>query len=110
MQFANASSDRFILAPYIRRIPLFSVTVPRSEPAKSIRDNFPSKVLTLMFLVRLVLAMLIWKTAWLRDDVWFALVASVVRLRFPLRRRFMTCYVDSALNYVTPAMTMPFYG
>jgi hypothetical protein len=43
MQLANARSDLLILAPSISLIPLFSVTVPLSDPAKSINDNFPNK-------------------------------------------------------------------
>ncbi len=44
MQFASASKDLLILAPSNKPIPLFEVTVPLSEPAKSISDNFPVKV------------------------------------------------------------------
>jgi hypothetical protein len=69
IQLARASNDLLILAPSINLIPRFSVTVPLSEPAKSIRDNFPVKVYTLVFLVRGVLITLIWKTAWLLDEV-----------------------------------------
>jgi len=42
IQFASARSDLLILAPSRRRTPLFSVTVPLSEPAKSINDNLLS--------------------------------------------------------------------
>lgn len=108
MQLASAKRDRFILAPYINLIPLFSVTVPLSEPAKSIRDSFPVKVSTFIFLVRGVLITLIWNTAWLLDEVWFALVASVVLLLLPIKSNSITCYVDSAANSVTPAMETPF--
>ena len=41
MQLARARREVFILAPSLRRIPLFSVTVPLSEPARSIRESFP---------------------------------------------------------------------
>lgn len=75
MQLASASSDRLILAPSISLIPLFSVTVPLSEPARSINDNFPDSVSTLMALVRDRLEMLIWKTACEREEVRLALVA-----------------------------------
>jgi hypothetical protein len=75
MQLASASSERFIFAPYISRSPRFSVTVPRSEPARSMRDSLPDSVSTLMALTRDFLAMLIWKTAWLREEVRLALVA-----------------------------------
>lgn len=37
-------------------------------------------------------------------------MASVVLRLLPMSRRFMTCSVDSALNSVTPAMTIPFSG
>lgn len=42
MQLASARSDLLILAPSLNLIPLFSVTVPLSEPAKSINDNLLS--------------------------------------------------------------------
>ena len=98
MQLAKARRDLLIFAPSIKRIPLFYVTVPLSEPAKSIRESLPMIFYTLIFLVLLVLMMLIWKTAWLLEEVRLALVASVVLLLFPISSRFMTCYVDSALN------------
>lgn len=41
IQLAKAKSDWLILAPSLNLIPQFSVTVPLSEPAKSINDNFP---------------------------------------------------------------------
>ena len=41
IQLAKANSDVFILAPSLNLIPRFSVTVPLSDPARSIRDNFP---------------------------------------------------------------------
>jgi hypothetical protein len=63
MQFANASNERLIFAPYISLSPRFYVTVPRSDPARSMRDSFPLSVSTLMALTRDFLAMLIWKTA-----------------------------------------------
>jgi len=45
MQLARANKERFILAPSLSRIPLFSVAVPLSEPARSIKDNFDSRKL-----------------------------------------------------------------
>ena len=59
MQLAKASNDLLILAPSISLIPRFSVTVPLYEPAKSISDNFPVRVSTLMDLVLNLLAILI---------------------------------------------------
>lgn len=41
MQLAKASRDRLIFAPSMRRMPLFYVFEARSEPARSIRLNFP---------------------------------------------------------------------
>ena len=55
IQLARASRDLLIFAPYINLMPLFYVTVPLSDPAKSINESFPAKVSTLMFLVRGVL-------------------------------------------------------
>lgn len=43
IQLAKASKEVFILAPSLSLMPLFSVTVPLSEPAKSIRDSFPQR-------------------------------------------------------------------
>jgi hypothetical protein len=63
MQFAKASKDLLILAPYISLIPRFSVTVPLYEPAKSISDNFPVSVSTFIDFILDFLAILIWKTA-----------------------------------------------
>lgn len=51
MQLASAKSDLFIFAPSINLIPLFYVTVPLSEPAKSIKESFPVRVSTLIFRV-----------------------------------------------------------
>ena len=50
IQLAKANKDLFILAPSFNLIPLFSVTVPLSDPAKSIRLNFPTKVSYSIFL------------------------------------------------------------
>jgi len=41
IQFARASKDVLIFAPSLSLIPLFSVTVPLSEPARSISDSLP---------------------------------------------------------------------
>jgi hypothetical protein len=43
MQLAKANNEVLILAPSLNLIPLFSVTVPLSEPAKSIKDSLPQK-------------------------------------------------------------------
>ena len=51
IQLAKANKDRLILAPSMSLMPLFSVTVPLSEPARSINDNFPDKVSTLIFFI-----------------------------------------------------------
>jgi hypothetical protein len=107
MQFARAKSDRLILAPSISLSPLFSVTVPLYDPARSIRDSLPVSVSTLMDFILDFLEMLIWKTAWLLELVRLALVDSVVLRLLPAMSRFITCSVDSAWNSVTPAMVMP---
>jgi hypothetical protein len=96
MQFAKAKSDRLILAPSMSLSPLFSVTVPLYEPARSIRESLPVSVSTLMDLILDFLDILIWKTAWLLELVRLALVASVVLRLLPAISRFMTCSVDSA--------------
>jgi hypothetical protein len=43
MQFARANKDVLILAPSLNLIPRFSVTVPLSDPARSISDSFPQR-------------------------------------------------------------------
>ena len=42
MQFPRARRDLLIWAPSKRRKPLFFVFAARSEPARSIRDSFPT--------------------------------------------------------------------
>ena len=44
MQLAKASKDVLIFAPSLNLIPVFSVAFPLSDPAKSIKDNFPVKI------------------------------------------------------------------
>lgn len=51
MQLAKAKSDLFIFAPSRKRRPRFSVTVPRSDPAKSINDNLELRVFIAIFFV-----------------------------------------------------------
>ena len=51
MQLASASKERLILAPSRNRSPRFSVTVPRSDPAKSINESFELSVFIAIFLV-----------------------------------------------------------
>ena len=90
IQLAKANRDRLIFAPSLSLSPLFSVTVPLSLPARSMRLNFPFMDSISVFLVLLRYVTLIWKTAWDRDDVKLALVASVVLRLLPWRRRFIT--------------------
>ena len=56
MQFARASRDVLILAPSIKRMPLFSVTVPLSDPARSTRESLPQSTSCSTFLVFSLLA------------------------------------------------------
>jgi hypothetical protein len=50
IQLARASNDVLILAPSLSLIPLFSVTVPLSEPARSISESFPQSISFSVFL------------------------------------------------------------
>jgi hypothetical protein len=43
IQLAKAKREVLILAPSLNLIPLFSVTVPLSDPARSIKDNLPQR-------------------------------------------------------------------
>ena len=63
MQLARESKERLILAPSMSRMPLFSVTDPRSDPAKSISDNFPHSTSTSVDFVLSFDKTIIWKTA-----------------------------------------------
>lgn len=51
IQFAKANKERLILAPSLSLRPLFSVTVPLSLPARSIKLNFPTRFSISVFLV-----------------------------------------------------------
>ena len=42
MQLPSASSDRLMLAPSLRRMPLFVVFAARSDPARSTIDSLPT--------------------------------------------------------------------
>lgn len=44
IQLAKAKSEVLIFAPSRNLMPLFSVTVPLSEPAKSINDSLPQSI------------------------------------------------------------------
>jgi hypothetical protein len=41
MQFASAKREVLIFAPSLNLIPVFSVALPLSEPAKSINESLP---------------------------------------------------------------------
>ena len=51
MQLARASKDVLILAPSISLKPLFSVTVPLSDPARSTSESLPQRTSSSVFLV-----------------------------------------------------------
>lgn len=63
MQFPSANSDLFILAPSISLNPLLLVFEARSEPAKSIKDNFPKTTYELIPLALSLYSTLIYKIA-----------------------------------------------
>ena len=99
-----------ILAPYLSRMPLFSVTVPRSLPARSMSESLPQRRLTSVLLVRSRRVTMTWKMACERDECWFAFVASVVRLRLPYESRFITSFLSKTRSSVTPAIVTPLIG
>ncbi len=102
MQFANARREVLIFAPSLNLMPLFSVTVPLSEPARSISDNFPQRTYSSVFLVLSFTLSWIWKMACEREEVWFALVDSVVLLLFPIWSKLITWLGSWTWNSVTP--------
>jgi hypothetical protein len=79
----RANKDLFILAPSIILIPLLFVLEALSEPAKSIKDNFPILISASIPASLSLCSQIIYKTAWDLDEVSFAPVASYVLLRFP---------------------------
>jgi hypothetical protein len=91
-----------IFAPSLNLMPLFSVTVPLSEPARSISDNFPQRTYSSVFLVLSFTLSWIWKMACEREEVWFALVDSVVLLLFPIWSKLITWLGSWTWNSVTP--------
>lgn len=94
IQFPKANRDRLILAPSKSRIPLLCVWDARSEPAKSIKDNFPKVEAS-----RSRRSTRTWKTAWEREEVMFIAVGSVVRRRLPSCSNFMTSSTDWACHW-----------
>ncbi len=89
MQFASESSDRLIFAPSLNRIPRFSVTVPLSDPAKSISDIFPSSVVIFVFFVLGFESTVSQNTACDLEDVLLTFVDSVLLRRLPVYRWLM---------------------
>ena len=78
---------RLMLAPSVNRIPRFCVDDALSDPARSMRDNFPSVKHSCGFRDTTLVVVCFtntWRTACDRDETLFAAVGSVVRLRFPL--------------------------
>ena len=90
MQLARASKEVLILAPSLSLIPLFSVTVPLSLPAKSMRESFPQSTSFSVFDSLSLMLNWIWQMAWDLEEVWLAFVASVVLLLFPICNRLIT--------------------
>jgi len=56
IQLASASRDVLILAPSINLIPLFSVTVPLSDPARSTRESLAQKTSSSVFFILSLIA------------------------------------------------------
>jgi len=73
-----------IFAPSRSLIPLLFVTVPLSDPARSISDNFPSNLENRMPLVLGVEETVIWNTACDREEVLLISVDSVLLLLLPI--------------------------
>ena len=110
IQFANAKSDVLIFAPSISLIPLFSVTVPLSEPARSTSESLPQRTSCSVFLVLSLEANYIWQIAWDREDVKLAFVDSVDLLLLPATSKSITSFGSSTENSDTPQRQTPLYG
>jgi len=63
IQFPRANNDLLIFAPSISLIPLFSVFEALSLPARSIRDNFPTKTSALTPVSRFLCSIVIYRIA-----------------------------------------------
>mmetsp|Transcript_105520 Transcript_105520/g.305190 ORF Transcript_105520/g.305190 Transcript_105520/m.305190 type:complete len:230 (+) Transcript_105520:1354-2043(+) len=112
MQFPSASKERLMFAPSRSRTPRLSVCEARSEPARSIIDNFPIIVICPSpgAAGARRCSTTIWSTAWDLDEVTFMAVGSVVRRWLPRRRSSATSSAFSASVSVTPATVVPFSG
>ena len=68
IQFASAKRDLLIFAPSINRAPRFNVADALSDPARSIKDNFDSTILSLPLFNRNLWQMLSCNIAWDLDE------------------------------------------
>lgn len=85
IQLPNVSSDLFILAPSVSRVPFAPPAL--SEPAKSTRLNFPILTSSLIPLAFYLVYALTMRRAWERDDASFDPVASFDRFAAPTLSR-----------------------
>ena len=83
MQLPSASRERLMLAPSLRRAPLLSVLLARSEPARSTIESLPMRTLPVTCAVRSDCSMVTCSTACEREETWLAAVGSTVRCKLP---------------------------
>ena len=110
MQLPNASNDLLILAPSIIRCPLLLVRDARSDPAKSIMLSFPTCSSPWSPARLSVYSHTICNTAWERDEVALAPVASTVLLRLPCSRSERISSAEKTSRSVMLAICTPFIG
>lgn len=99
-----------MFAPSIILIPLLLVRDALSDPAKSIRLNLPTCSSPLIPECFSVYSHVIYITAWDRDDVAFAPVASTVRLRLPYSNRLKISSAENTSFSVILATHTPLIG
>jgi hypothetical protein len=79
-----------MLAPSKSRAPRFLVAEARSLPARSMIESVELVASSDKSPVLFLIMMLIWRTAWEREDVAFASVGEEVRFSLPCKIKFIT--------------------
>ena len=110
IQFPKESNDLLIFAPSIILIPQLFVLEALSDPARSIKESFPILMLEWIPSALSFSSTMIYKTAWDREDVSLAPVASCVQFLFPKKSNSITSSGLSTSISESPATVIPFSG
>jgi len=110
IQLPKAKSDLFMFAPSIICKPLLLVLEALSDPARSIKLNFPTCTYPWIPACLSVYSQVICITACDLDDVAFAPVASTVRRVLPAIKRAKISSAEKTSTSFKLATTTPFIG